>query len=448
MLAYPTIRRHSLFILAGLLLALFFHFYLAGSLLELSYPWNTFLFQPTDRFNDWHNSVFSAASTDPYFKNGAAVSTYFPFAYFVFLSGSFFSKLGSLLVYAISALSLLTIAITVFWQLQIKPLIHDESQSRVGIALLLLSTWLCYPTIFALDRGNIDVHVASLCIIYVAVLRTKYRLWGAAAIGIAIALKGYPFAFLLLAIVDRDYLLLLIAVAISAALTLFSLSYFAGGITHNLQGFLHGLNAYRELYVIGLGSIQFSADPYNGLRILIISLSQSDLSASASHILLNIYNFVSLLFAFLCMFFILFIPAPRWHRVMAACLLATLFPNVANDYKLLILLPGLFALYAYQGNNKHSKIALFCITLLLVPKHYFFLSGVSISGLISPLLLVLLSISVFYIKAAWRNSISLATIRLGWYLSAPCSIKLINWVCRKHLRSSALNNKMARLAPL
>jgi hypothetical protein len=88
-------------------------------------------------------------------------------------------------------------------------------------------------------------------------------------------------------------------------------------------------------------------------------------------------------------FFVLFVPAARWRRVMAVCLIAILFPNIAGDYKLLMLLPGLLDLISYEEHGKRETICLILLALLMVPKQYYFIDNVTtISVIISPLLLI------------------------------------------------------------
>ena len=422
------IRFYSIFILIGLLVAILFH-YSMSKFLGLNYPWNTFLFDPSDRFNDWYNSVFSAATMDPYFKNGVAISAYFPFAYVLLQLGSLFSKTGSLLAYLSVSVGLLALGIGVFWHIQLGPKIKSNVSRHWSRDLFVISTTFCYPLIFALDRGNLDIWVAALCLIYVAVLRTRYGLFGFLTLSIAISLKGYPAAFLLLAIVDKQYLSALWTIIVSLVLTIFALNYFNGGIEHNFYGFMHGLRAYREIYVLGLGSIHFSSDPYNGFRLIFMVLFHLELTQNARFWFLEIYNTLSLLFVIMGVYFVLFVPVPRWRRVMAACLLIILFPNVANDYKLLVLLPGLFVLFVDTDNGRRAKKSLIYIAILMIPKSYFYIEDVSISGVISPFFLLLLASNVFNDKVAWSRSLKLLPQRLVWYMYTLSPEKLLEWIC-------------------
>jgi hypothetical protein len=111
------------------------------------------------------------------------------------------------------------------------------------------------------------------------------------------------------------------------------------------------------------------------------------------------------------------VPAPAWRRVTALCLVAILFPNVATDYKLCCLMPGLLLLLLSPQSSRRETMArgLFC--LLMIPKSYFFSHGHSISMFINPLLVLGLAWQVMVDRAAWRRAWRLLPFRLSWYLA-------------------------------
>lgn len=410
-LVVSRIRFYFTFVLSGLLIAILFH-YSMRRFFGLGYPWNTFLLDPSDRFNDWYNSVFSAATMDPYYKHGVAISTYFPFAYVLLQVGSFFSRRGSLLVYLASSIGLLMSGIVIFWRIYLVPKIDDAPVKFWSVGLFISSVAFCYPLIFALDRGNIDTWVAGLCLIYVVLLRTQYNLLGFLAIGIAIAIKGYPAAFLLLGMVDKQYRLVLWAIIVSIALTFYSLHHFSGGFLYNLHGFRQGLQDFRNMYVLGAGGIGSSADPYNGIRTLLMMFNPAWLSGNIRLVLLQAYDILALFFAGISVYFILFVSVPRWRQVLATCLLAVLFPDVIMHYKLLVLLPGVFMLFTDADNSKQLRRSLIYLAILMIPKSYLYIKGISVSGIINPIFLVLLVWNVFDDKVAWIDSFK--EMRFNW----------------------------------
>ena len=189
-----------------------------------------------------------------------------------------------------------------------------------------------------------------------------------------------------------------------------------GGVVHNVHGWLANLGDFRRFYVLGARSLFATSDPYNGIRSLVWIVpdawkvfvpagasmpSVQELSAPV----LRAYSVSSLAFALCGAMFVLAAPARHWQRVMAICLVALLFPNVANDYKLCILLPGVLALVLEQDQSRRGWIALLLTCLLMIPKSYFFFIGgrIGVTNLINPVLLIALAACVMVDRDAWRG---------------------------------------------
>jgi hypothetical protein len=401
-------------VIGALVIACIFHAVVALS--GYGFPWDTFLFNPADRYNDWLNSVAAAATLDPYYAPRKAVSAYFPFAYVVFLIGAGLSWAASSAVFLAVSCGLLAGAVAFAWSRE-RPKDPASGHRDAGeLALLLLACLLSYPVLFALDRGNLDVWIGSMCVFYVAALGTRYEGFGFAALSVAIALKGYPAAFLALAVAKGRYRSSIFCAMGAVVLTVLALAGMKGGVVHNVHGWLANLGDYRRFYVLGPRSLFATSDPYNGIRSLVWIVpdawkvflpagasmpSVQELSAP----ILRAYSVSSLAFALCGAIFVLAAPARHWQRVMAICLVALLFPNVANDYKLCILLPGVLALVLEQDQSRRGWIALLLTCLLMIPKSYFFFIGgrIGVTNLINPVLLIALAACVMVDRDAWRG---------------------------------------------
>jgi Glycosyltransferase family 87 len=401
-------------VVAGLLVAVIFHSVLG--LLGYAFPWNTFLFMPEDRFNDWYNSVSAAVNADPYFER-RTTSAYFPFAYVLLLIGARASSNASVVVYLIVSLALLVGAIAC-------TLHRARAAGLIGVRhgegtflLLFGACLLSYPVLFSLDRGNIDLWIAAMCMFFVASLGARQEILGFVALGVAIALKGYPAAFLVLALGERKYGSMLLSLALAAGLTVLALASMDGGMVRSFNGWLENLGEFHRRYVLGSDSMFATSDPYSGIR--------SALFVSAEHIarflprasvllsdvknwsppILRAYSVLSFAFAVGGTIFVLAVPARRWQRIMAICLVAMLFPNVANDYKLCILLPGVLALVIEEDRSRRGLLALLLVCMLMIPKSYYFFAGpIGITNFVNPTLLVALAVCVLADRDAWRRA--------------------------------------------
>jgi hypothetical protein len=403
------IRALFLLVMVGVFLAIFYHGLL--SYIGYGFPRNTFLFSPGDRFNDWHNSVIATQSLNPYFSNSPAVSTYFPFSYWLL---SFFTSNGrdvNTFFYIIISIGLLTASTFYAWRFLFpeKP-VGSDANTKAYLKLFGIFL-ICYPTIFALDRGNMDIWIGCLCLLYVVLFKTNHSLIGYTCLSIAIMLKGYPAAFLLLGLAEKKYLQTFLCFAISVSISSLIMLFFWGGFSTNLHGLQINLPNFYDNYVVGPHSLFGSSDPYNGIRtfVLIFNEQLSILPKGAgieawSKLLLKIYSPVSFVTACIAACFILFSNGRCWAKTTSVSLIILLFPNVANDYKLCILFAAVITILASNHlYQKTEKIAFVIIGLLLIPKSYILINGHNFSNIINPMLLISLSCITFLNPSQWRG---------------------------------------------
>lgn len=413
-----TIRCFAVCVMIGLGLALTFHAVMRFT--GMNWPWTSFLFTEQDRFNDWHNSVAQAASGDPYFFHGTpALATYFPGAYLMFGMAVGLGRDASTLLYL--AVSELLLGAAVFSMTLTAARHHPVAVrgGRLEIPLLLVLSLLCsYPVLFALDRGNVDLWIAACCTLFVASLGTRFSVWGLTALAIAISIKGYPAAFLALSLARRDFRGVMFCVAAVVGITALALLWVGNGMAHDISGLRNNVQLFIQRYVVGGDSLFASSDPYNAIRLLIVAQGGGATVEEASAMLLHIYTPVILLFACVCAFFVLAVPAPAWRRVTAVCLVAILFPNVANDYKLCGLFPGMLLLLVSGVSGRRKRISLVLFGLLMIPKSYFFFGIHSLSMFVNPMLLAGLAWQAIADRTAWRRGLRLLRFRLPWYVAA------------------------------
>ena len=414
------------FMLAGFFLACLYH----GTLdwMGYSWPWNTFLFDPSDRYNDWYNSVAQAASVNPYYSSNHALATYFPVFYVLLKVAVGHGPVTSISIYFLISIILLILAACIA-----RILIWHNGDSAFQYTkdalFLVLATLISYPVIFALDRGNIDIWIGLLGTIFVLTQRTKFWAVGLLFLSLAISLKGYPAVLLLLLVSERQYMRAIFCSIFALLISLITLHFLWDGFDLNLTGFLSNLNSYYGMYVLGPHSLFASSDPYNATRLIFYGLAnlwQKFISPNYVNLpievvsvsILRIYSLLSLSFAIITAFFVLAIPEVRWKKVTALCLIALIFPNVSNDYKLCFLFPGLYLFLIESENSTSEKVtfALFC--LLMVPKSYLFIAGKPISMIINPLLITGLAYKVMEGGQNWKQAIQMVKCRLLFLVSA------------------------------
>ncbi len=414
------------FMLAGFFLACLYH----GTLdwMGYSWPWNTFLFDPSDRYNDWYNSVSQAASANPYYSSNHALAAYFPVSYVLLKVAVGYGPVTSISIYFFISITLLILASCIA-RIQIWCCGDSAFQYIKDALLLVAASLISYPVIFALDRGNIDIWIGLLGTIFVVTQRTRFAMVGLLFLSLAISLKGYPAVLLLLLVSERQYMRMIFCSLLALLISLITLYFLWDGFDINLSGFFSNLNAYYRVYVVGGSSLFASSDPYNATRLIFYGLAnlwQKFISPNYVNLpievvsvsILRIYSLLSLSFAIITAFFVLAIPEVRWKKVTALCLIALIFPNVSNDYKLCFLFPGLYLFLIESENSTSEKVtfALFC--LLMVPKSYLFIAGKPISMIINPLLITGLAYKVMEGGQNWKQAIQMVKCRLLFLVSA------------------------------
>jgi hypothetical protein len=370
---------------AGWAVALLYH-YVMGAVLRLPYPWNTFLFDPADRFGDLASTLRQSRAPDPYDAPGKAVSAYFPLVYAALRVVRRASLTWVQVIYLLTSL-LAALAIGLSWIRQERPAWKGDARWPVAAALVLAIPFANYPFVMALDRGNFDPIITLLLAAAVASLFRDRPLVGGALLGLSAAAKGYPIVAVLLWIRRRRTAGAIVAVATLAALVVLPGLLFAGGIPGTLRGFARGLSRFRELYVLGDWSAQYSADGLNAIRLALLWAGR----VPDAPRLVRAWEVVSLLWAaLLCLDALLFARA-AWRQALAVVLVMLVFPNVTNDYKLVLLVPVVLLWLGSEELGWRDRVFGVCTALLFVPKHYgILLAGrdATASCLVSPLLLV------------------------------------------------------------
>jgi len=134
----------SLIIIIGFLISVFYH-YVMGSYLGLGYPFNTFLCGPNDKFGDFFNIYFRS--------KGSNLSTEWPF----------FNAppMGYLIIYPFTILEpsvsfILFLLIFVIFIFYISTKNLNDSNKLYRFRNVFAFSFLTYPCIFLIDRGNVE----------------------------------------------------------------------------------------------------------------------------------------------------------------------------------------------------------------------------------------------------------------------------------------------------
>ena len=207
-------RRRRLALLASIVLtgttaAVVFH-YVMAYYLGRGYPYSTFLFLPSDHFNDWNNTYRYVSH---FLQGQPAPFVYFPLA-FLFVAGA--TLLPMSVGLALLALAYVSGLVTLLWRHAFDVLPGRQLKLQYAVILVALS----YPVLFTLDRGNLEMVIFLLVGGMFYFVYRRESAWGAGlCLAAAIAMKVYPATLIVLLIAERRLKAAIVAAVGAVALT-------------------------------------------------------------------------------------------------------------------------------------------------------------------------------------------------------------------------------------
>lgn len=121
-------------------------------------------------------------------------------------------------------------------------------QSVTRGQLIINSVILTSPFVSLMDRGNIQILLTALIVLAFLLFMNDRKSWGAFALGLAIALKGYPIVFLVIWLRKRRWKDCLISLSTAAFATILPLLFYDGGILRNLSRIFRNVRLNEEMY--------------------------------------------------------------------------------------------------------------------------------------------------------------------------------------------------------
>jgi len=104
------------------------------------------------------------------------------------------------------------------------------------------------PFIALIDRGNIQILLTALFCLSLTLWFSNRKTLGAIALGLAVALKGYPILLLLLWIREKRWKDCIISLSTIFVVTITPLFFYSGGVVTNISRILRNVRSNEELY--------------------------------------------------------------------------------------------------------------------------------------------------------------------------------------------------------
>lgn len=367
----------SSFILFGFFIAVVFH-YVLMTYWGAVYPKNTFMLLGS-QFGDFFTTVLQATHLDPY-RYAPSPAIYFPFSYLVAYPFSFFDIRAALVLYSV----LYVLFMVYFVRL-------NFSLAQDNFKNIFIITFLSYPFLFAFERGNFEDILFMFTVLSVFFYQRK-QFWATAVfLAMAGAMKVYPLFLLVLFLSDRRYLLTVKTVGLTLIFTLLALVVLHPGYYATWTTFLSVLksNASSSEFFVSTCR-QFNLGLWGLLKIL----AQAGFVTWPIQKLYSLYEVLLVSGLAFISAYVVFIETIFWRKLALIIAGILLFPIISYEYKLLYLFIPLAAFVAAKP-ERFDLGFLILFGLLFVPKNYYWVGeDISISGIVTPVILVVLSLVV------------------------------------------------------
>ena len=375
-------------ILTGFMLAFVYHFLFMAQTVGAKYPYNSFLFRPGDRFNDFFNIyVFNFGPYLPRQDWGG-----FPLNFMLCSLFTVMQPLIAVWTYLVSC----TLASIAYMRYTIGKLPHLSTISESTILLLF-----SYPFIMMIDRANTDYFILMFLFGFDIFLRRKSYLVSSICLGLAMAVKPFSVVYIILFIKEKQYISAGYTIFTFVMATVICLLTFNGDFIGNFDQWITNLRAYQQAYPYGYEGTIYSCSAFAMLKYYLVSQDSTIFDKDTIRELGRIYFFASTAIYLLVAALVYFKSKSYWKDLALLTVCSTLLPHCCGDYRLVYFLLPL-ANYLRQSNDQAEfrwldVIYCLCFIILFIPKHYYFLlAEISISQVISPLTLATMLIFLTY----------------------------------------------------
>ena len=359
------------------------------------YPNSTFLFNPSDRFNDYINMTEACKFLDPYNSNNFLPSVYFPVSNLIFYG---FYKISNNQI--LISMLLFTIIFLLGFFILLKMMTNLDLKIKI---LFFVSIFISYPVIFSIDRMNLEMYLFLFTLSFIFFYLKKKYFIAIIFLSFAICMKLYPILFLLLFLQEKNYKAIITTLVTCFILTFISLALFKGGIFANINLLFINLKDFNNDYA-SVSGLQHNSSMYGVVKIFFLSIFKYLLNYenadanNTTNLLLKIPYFIFVIIYFVAITsYILFIEKTLWKQVFLIITMTILLPHVSFDYKLLTIIISILLFIKNSNNEKHSVFYAVLFAFLLIPNSYFYIfNDVSIGVIINPIILLIITFKIVY----------------------------------------------------
>lgn len=292
-----------------------------------------------------------------------ATGNYFPFTYIIMSALEFISCGNYLLLYFVT-FALCIIICFAYGVISLK--------SKISIKKLLINVFLLiflqFPMIFVFQRGNIEILILTICILFYALYKKeKYNL-AAIVLSFAVCMKLYPALLAMLFVSKKKYKSFALCAGMSIGITLISwliMQEELGGFTHYLSGF----TKFVDLYGGNIFGLQYNHSILFGIYYVLFKLyGVSSLREIFNSNITSLYTIIISLISIPLILYTTFSKMKEWKKLTIFTLILVSFPQVSFDYTLILLIIPIIEFVKSDDTKKWENITYSILFgLLLIP---------------------------------------------------------------------------------
>lgn len=385
-------------ILVGFFVAVVYH-YTMGFYLGFQAPFNSFVCPAYKAFCDFIEVLPYVKDFAPY-KTVTVWIAYFPLTYILMFP---FTLIKNVIV---SYLIFIAIFLGFFVPTNAKMFFSKSFSKLQNFQNIFIITFLSYPILYALDKGNFDLFLFIILAGFVYSFKNEKYILSAVLLALHNAMKPFPILFLFLFLFKKKYKEFFLSIILTTILVIGGFMVLKGNFFDQISVFIKDTCSMGSYYYnndnIGLF---FTSSFFYPLKWLLCKLG--------IHPVMNTIQFVqyyNIFMQIMAVLIVLFTWREKafWKQITLLTLSMLMLPYLIYDHKLLFLF---IPLWLFVNSNEKTKFDLaytVLFGLLFIPKNFIIINPSAINH---PDLLFLLTGGEYFIKHhVYWSEISLSTI--------------------------------------
>lgn len=347
----------SSIVLTGFIIAVFFH-YILGFYLNTKY--NTFLFDPNQFFGDFTTLLPKLIGFAPYSPPGEW-QQYFPLSYLILTP---FAYIGNKVI-ASMLFGFTFVSFFLYWN--IKCLKCNNLEKAQNFRNILIISFLTYPFLYVLDRGNFDMIIFIFFTLFVSAFQRGKYTSAAILLGIVNSFKPFSFLFPVIFLFEKKYKEFFLCIGTTFLFVMGGFLIFKGNIFDQLSVLFQSWVWAKKTFILKAnGGMNNSSSLFMALKWYFCYMNNI-ISPQALDKICHYANSIITLF----ITFFAWKEKVFWKRITLLTLYMLTIPAVVFDYKLIFIFVPIWLFLNAEEKSKFDLIYLILFGLILIPKKYF-----------------------------------------------------------------------------